>query len=234
MICGKMEARMSTVAASGQALSSAKRKTPYFAIKLLGFLGILGIAVFFVGHYVFFYYLHYNQAGFSQNAPNYWVMRGWLLMHISGGMTALLTGPWQFWTGFRMRYAQLHRWTGRVFLCGVAVGSIGAFRLVFGTTFGWAFGVGLFGLALSWVTTAGMAYYAILHGRVAIHKEWMVRAYVVTFAFVTFRIITDYGPTSHLKPEADLAVTAAWASWVFPLLVTEVILQLRRMHTAVL
>jgi uncharacterized membrane protein YozB (DUF420 family) len=225
---------MSTLAASGQALPSGKRKTPYFAAKVLGFAVVLGVALFFVRRYVFFYYLHYNQQAFEQGASNHWAMRGWLLMHITGGMMALLVGPWQFWTGYRMRYAKLHRWTGRVFLCSVAIGAIGAFRLIFVTTGGWAFGVGLFGLALAWVTTAGMAYYAILQGRVAIHKEWMVRAYVVTFAFVTFRIITDYGPTSHLKPEGDLAVTAAWACWAVPLLVTEVILQLRRMHTAVL
>ena len=35
----------------------------------------------------------------------------------------------------------------------------------------------------------------------ALHKEWMIRAYVVTFAFVTFRILSDYGPTSRLQPE---------------------------------
>jgi hypothetical protein len=98
------------------------------------------------------------------------------------------------------------------------------------TTFGWAFGFALFWLATAWVTTAGMAYYAILKRRIAIHKEWMVRAYVVTFAFVTFRILSDYGPTSHLRPEGDKAITISWACWVIPLLITEVALQLRRMR----
>ena len=82
------------------------------------------------------------------------------------------------------------------------------------------------------VTTA-MAYYAILKRRIQIHKEWMVRAYVVTFAFVTFRVLNDYGPTSHLQPDNDRAITIGWACWVLPLLVTEVILQLRRMRSPV-
>jgi hypothetical protein len=69
--------------------------------------------------------------------------------------------------------------------------------------------------------------------RIQIHKEWMVRAYVVTFAFVTFRLLNDYGPTSHLQPANDRAITIGWASWVLPLLVTEVILQLRRMRSTV-
>jgi hypothetical protein len=64
------------------------------------------------------------------------------------------------------------------------------------TTFGWAQGVGLVGVATAWATTAGMAYYAILKRRIPIYKEWMVRAYVVTFAFVTFRLLHDYSPLS--------------------------------------
>ena len=78
-----------------------------------------------------------------------------------------------------------------------------------------------------------MAYYAILKRRIPIHKEWMVRAYVVTFAFVTFRLLHDYNPLSRLQPENDLSITLIWASWAIPLLVAEVILQLRRMRSAV-
>ena len=51
-----------------------------------------------------------------KGAPNYWMMRGWLLLHITAGTIAILTGPWQFWTGFRKRHARLHRWMGRIFL----------------------------------------------------------------------------------------------------------------------
>jgi len=52
------------------------------------------------------------------------------MMHITGGIMALLTGAFQFWTGFRVRHAGLHRWMRRIFLCGVAVGPIGAFRML--------------------------------------------------------------------------------------------------------
>jgi len=226
---------MSTIAAPGQLATPDKRRTPYFTAKLLTSAAIVIVAVAFVLRYVFRYYLHYNQAAFTdplRGAANYWAMRGWLLMHMTGGMVALLTGPLQFWTGFRNRYVRLHRWTGRLFLSGVAIGSIGAFRMAAATTFGWGFGVGLIGLAIAWVTTASMAFYAILTGRVQVHKEWMVRTYVVTFAFVTFRVFNDFGPTSRLQPDSDRAITIGWASWVIPLLITEVILQLRHMRSA--
>jgi hypothetical protein len=225
---------MSTVATSDSALDATTKNALAFAGKVIAWVALLIVAIAFVLKYVFRYYLHYNQAAFTdpnQGAANYWAMRAWLLMHMTGGMVALLTGPWQFWTGFRARYIRLHRWTGRIFLCAVAIGSVGAFRMAIGTTFGWAFGFSLIGLAVAWVSTAGMAYYAILKRRIQIHKEWMVRAYVVTFAFVTFRLLNDYGPTSHLQPDNDQAITIGWACWALPLLVTEVILQLRHLRS---
>jgi len=130
---------MSTVATSGREIAPAIRKTPRLTAKLVVSAAILALALAFVFKYVFRYYLNYNQAAYtdpSLGAANYWTQRGWLLMHMTGGMVALLTGPWQFWTGFRMRYARLHRWTGRLFLLGVAVGSIGAFHMAIVTTFG--------------------------------------------------------------------------------------------------
>ena len=225
---------MSTIAAPSPLATPERKRTPYFAVKLLGSAAILSVAAFFVLRYVFRYYLNYNQAAFTdaiRGAANYWAMRRWLLMHMTGGMLALLTGPWQFWTGFRSRYIRLHRWTGRLFLSGVAIGSVGAFRMAFATTFGWAFGAALVGLALAWVTTASMALYAILSGRIQIHKEWMVRTYVVTFAFVTFRLLNDFSPLLRLQPDNDRAITIGWACWVIPLLVAEVILELRRMRS---
>jgi hypothetical protein len=178
--------------------------------------------------YVFPYYLNYNAAAFDP----YWPRRAGLLLYITGGMVALLTAPWQFLTGLTGKRMNVHRYTGRIFLGGVTAGVTGATYLAFTTTFGWAFGFGLLGLATAWASTTGMAYYAIRKGLVEIHKEWMIRAYVVTFAFVTFRVFSDFGPTSHLKPVNDLSITLAWASWVVPLFITELILQLGRMRKA--
>lgn len=88
------------------------------ALKILVWAAILTLAVGFVLEYVFRYYLHYNEAAFTdpiRGAANYWRMRDWLLLHMSGGMLALLSGPWQFWSGLRQRHMRIHRWTGRLF-----------------------------------------------------------------------------------------------------------------------
>ncbi len=184
------------------------------------------VAALFVSKYVFHYYLHYNAEGFG----DYWPRRAGLLVHISCGMVALLSGPWQFSRRFRQRNLPLHRLIGRVYLIAIALGSVASFYLACTTSDGWAWGFGVAMLGVAWLTTSGMAYYAVRQRQIPIHKEWMVRSYVVTFAFVTFRILYDYPPLNSLKPDSDRAVTMIWACWTLPLLATEVVLQLRRMR----
>ena len=209
----------------GVATRSGKTKK---AISIAAWAGIIALAVGFVIKYVLFYYRHYDATSFD----SYWPRRTWLFLHINGGTLALLMGPWQFWTGLRQRHFHIHRWTGRLFLVGVAMGIVGAVGLAVMAIGGWAFEVGLMGLASAWLVTTAMAYYSIRKGLVALHKEWMIRAYVVTFAFVFFRIMSDYTPMSRLKPEGDRDITIAWACWVVPLAVTELIFQIRRVRAA--
>jgi hypothetical protein len=143
------------------------RSQARLAATSLAWTAILVLAVGFVIKYVFFYYRHYDAASFD----SYWPRRGWLLLHISGGTLALLTGPWQFWTGLRQRNLTIHRWTGRLFLAGVAVGVTGSVGLAVTTTYGWGFEVGLMGLACAWLVTTSMAYYSIRNGLVEIHRN---------------------------------------------------------------
>jgi len=173
------------------------------------------------------YFLHYNAKQFDY----YWPHRLRLVTHISGGVLALTCGTLQLWTGLRQRAMNFHRWIGRVYLVGAAIGITGAFLMAVYTT-PRSFGVGLMALASAWIITTGIAWAAILLGRVAMHKEWMLRSYLVAFAFVTFRIITDLLPnvTKHLGSNADDAATSvSWLSWVLPLAIYEVILQVRKL-----
>jgi uncharacterized membrane protein len=193
---------------------------------------VLLIAIGFVVHYVFRYYLNYNKAAFTDptlGGSNYWRVRGWLMLHITSGMLALLIGPFQFSTRVRQRYLALHRLSGRVYVIAVLFGCVGAFRLATVTDGGKAWGFGLDCLAFAWATTTLMAYYAIRRKQISIHKEWMIRSYVVTFAFVTFRLLNDYPPMMNWLPASDRPITYVWASWALPLVITEVILQLVRM-----
>ncbi|HET6177486.1 MAG TPA: DUF2306 domain-containing protein [Candidatus Sulfotelmatobacter sp.] len=102
------------------------------ATTILAWTGIVTLAVGFVIKYVLFNYRHYDAASFDA----YWPRRGWLFLHINGGSLALLMGPWQFWAGLRQRNLNIHRWTGRLFPLGVALGITGAVGLSVTTTTG--------------------------------------------------------------------------------------------------
>jgi len=189
---------------------------------------VVTLAVLFVGKYVFFYFRHYDPVSLDP----YWPRRGWLFLHISAGTVALATGPLQFWTGLRQRNFRFHRCTGRLYLLSVAVGIFGAVGLSATTTFQWGVVNGIRGLALAWLVTTAMAYYMIRKGLVSLHKEWMIRSYIVTFAFVTFRLLQDYSPLSRVQPEGDRDTTIAWACWVVPLAIAEMVFHLKRTRSA--
>jgi hypothetical protein len=59
------EALMSTIAAPRRPANPERKGTSYLAVKLLTSTAILALAIAFVLRYVFRYYLHYNQAAFT-------------------------------------------------------------------------------------------------------------------------------------------------------------------------
>ena len=154
----------------------------------------------------------------------------WLLLHIASGTSALLTGPIQLWLGLGRRHMGVHRRFGLAYLASVATGSVSALYLALHTTLGWVFGMGLTALAIAWITTTGMAFVAIRRRMVPLHQEWMIRSYVVTFAFVTFRMLVGILQTANVGTLTERLAAASWFCWAVPLLVTEVILQGRKMR----
>ncbi len=206
----------------------ASNRVSIFGVQSITLLIICGIALFFYFEYATQYFL-WDEEIFG---PYYWGKKASLILHIGGASLALFMGPPQLWMGLRNRYMRVHRWTGRLYLVGVFVGSVGAFLMA--TTpeqiLGWGFAFSLFGLAIAWVVTTGLAFLSIIRRKFLMHKEWMIRSYIVTFSFVSFRILVDYVP--HQSWGLDMAeyyTAMMWSCWVFPLMVAEVIIQGRRL-----
>jgi hypothetical protein len=160
-----------------------------------------------------------------------WPRRGWLLVHIAGGLVALLSGPVQLWLGLHDVKMHVHRKLGLIYMAGMAIGSIGAVGLALQTDGGLIFGSGLFFLAVAWVTTTTLAYAAIRKGLIDQHREWTIRSYVVTFAFVTFRA-GQVAMVGQGIPVLTAIGIMAWACWSLPLLVTELVIQSRKIARA--
>jgi hypothetical protein len=157
----------------------------------------------------------------------FWGMKWPLVGHISGGLLALVLGPFQFWAGFRNRYLHVHRWMGRLYVAGIFVGTMSSITLALttGMAIHWNWALSLIVLAFAWISTTGMAFRFVLLKRINLHKEWMIRSYVVTFAFVLFRFLNGYPPIVENANFLERGSTLIWVSWVIPLFITEMVLQ---------
>lgn len=148
------------------------------------------------------------------------------------GMVAILAGPLQFIPFLRNRYRGWHRTQGEIYLVAVLIGSLtGLYLAIFDNLLikqEMLFGTGIAGLSVAWFLTTGMAFWAIKNGNIGLHADWMIKSYVVTTGFTTFRLLarllSDFTP---LNP-ADISGIATWAYWSVPLLMTDVMLQIKR------
>jgi hypothetical protein len=168
----------------------------------------------------------------TQFGPVYWPRRYGLLAHIGGGTVALLAGPVQLWLGETRSALAWHRKIGTLYLIGVAVGAAAAFYLSITTPLGWIFATGLFMLAIAWTVTTGMAYVAIRRRAIEQHREWMIRSYVVTLAFVVFRAVVAALTVADVGSHPERIALAAWLCWAVPLLLLEPCLQWKRVRRA--
>ena len=180
------------------------------------------------------YVTDYSVGSYTQY---FWPRRAGLILHLTGGVLAILTGLVQIWLGLTSRVSTLHRTLGKVYGSGVLLGSLGGLYLVFTIPGHLPYSVGLLGLNLAWLITTGMALYAIHTRRVEQHREWMLRSYTVTFAFVTYRLVSLWlRHWFHVSEDAiadDIDTLMAWACWTIPLLFAEPLIQLRSMRKSV-
>ena len=188
---------------------------------------ILGAAAVLACWFIVRSALPYFNVSPDHYGPYFWPRRWWLVLHIAGGIMALTVGVVQLWLGLTNPVARLHRALGKLYVGTILLGSIGGFYLALTISGNPPYASGLFMLCVAWVVTTSMAVLAIRRCNVLQHREWMMRGYAVTFAFVTFRFGVDV-LTAQGLPAADAQGIMAWACWAVPLLLLEPLLQLRR------
>ena len=160
----------------------------------------------------------------------YWTYRLPLIAHVGGGLVALLVGVFQLWSGTNAQAMGAHPVSGRIYFGAVLVGSLAGMVLsVASALYGFAWAVGVFLLAAAWLATTCTAILCIRRRNVKAHRQWMIRSYIMTFAFVLFRISTDYVPFEAWWgiSRQEMSVAMIWPVWVVPLLAYEIYLQYR-------
>jgi uncharacterized membrane protein YozB (DUF420 family) len=154
----------------------------------------------------------------------------WLFFHMIGGTIMLFLGLSNLYIGSTGRYFAYHRLIGLMYLIGGSAGVLTAIVVTLSPAHKPA-GAGMFTnlsvslttLGLAWLIASGMGFRAIRNQQYDSHRDWMIRSYVLAWAFVFCRIV------SRVPAVGDLGGGEAfiWLSWVAPLIVCEIALQWR-------
>jgi hypothetical protein len=147
------------------------------------------------------------------------------LVHILPGLLFVVLGLLQFIKSIRFRWPHVHRWTGRIVLAsGILIGITGmimGFKMpVSGVSLTSA--TTLFGALFLFSLVKGFLH--IRHRHIALHREWMIRAFAIGLAVTTTRPIMGIffatSPLTGLTVE-DFFGTALWIGFTIHLIAAE-------------
>jgi uncharacterized membrane protein len=148
------------------------------------------------------------------------------LVHVIPGLLFMILGPIQFNSTIRSRHIRWHRLCGHIFVvCGMIIGTT---AVVMSFTMQAIGGVNqavatiLFGLFF--LFSLCKAFWHIRHWQIALHREWMIRAFSIGLAVATIRpIVGIFFATSRasgLTP-GEFFGTAFWIGFVLHLIAAE-------------
>ena len=148
------------------------------------------------------------------------------MIHIIPGLLFVVLGPLQFVRRLRNSRPRLHRWMGRVVLAsGIIIGgtalvmspqmAIGGANETAATML----------FAIVFLFSLIKAFLSIRQGKIALHREWMIRAFAIGLAVATIRpIVGVFFATrriTHLTPH-DFFGTAFWLGFTIQMIAAEV------------
>ncbi len=193
------------------------------------FLVLIGIAIVVRRTLVLFGPPAAPSRGFPEAAAmdaNFARHRLLTMIHIIPGLVFMILAPLQFVRRLRTRKPGLHRWMGRVAIAaGLIIGSTALVmspQMAIGgvnETVATMFFAGIFLFALI------KAFVSIRRRNIALHREWMIRAFAIALAVATIRpIVGVFFATSrltHLTPH-DFFGTAFWLGFTMHLIAAEI------------
>lgn len=186
-------------------------------------LFLLGASLYFIAYTAHFFGSEPGVLGKYQSVK-------WLLWpHIFCGAISLLAGPFLLWEAFRNRYLRIHRGLGVAYVLAVLISGICAVGLSFTTAYEvnrpYAFSLHVW--VAAWLFATGFAFVMVKRRKLKLHREWMVRSYLLTFAFVVSALLLKLPFVQGLGEFGEIAPSLFWFGWAVPLFVYDVILALR-------
>lgn len=158
-------------------------------------------------------------------------------LHAVGGTIMLTLGAMNLFVGATRRYFRFHKFFGYTYVAAGTLASILAIVLALSNVHGSApstvtgqiiaasdTGIALAALGFAWLVCAAMGVYRARNARTDLHRQWMLRSYVLTWSFVLCRLIGKIPAVADLGDEPVIA----WLTWLGPLLICELALLWRR------
>lgn len=149
----------------------------------------------------------------------YFEIKWVLIAHIFCGALALVSGPFLLWESFRNRFLKIHRLIGKIYIISILVSAVSALYLTFTTALEinlpYAFALQM--LVFVWLTSTGFAYWAVRNKKLMLHKEWMLRSYLSTVAFVGQALVIKIPSIMVLGSFAEISPSIFWFSWAIPM-----------------
>ncbi len=209
----------------------------YVVVILLALVGINSVAGRFVGTVRFL--ADPSAVDVTANAPpgaegfeeRYYAHPYLTLVHLVPGFLFMVLGPIQFWPAVRNRWIRFHRFSGRVWMIAALVGVTTALLFVgvlpvfgnFSTQVVVVFASVMFLICLA------TGYVRIRQGRIAQHREWMIRTFAIGLGISTFRVILPFlmmPPLRATFPEAWN--TVIWLGFAINIITAEVWINVTR------
>lgn len=195
--------------------------TSWQGLVLIAAMGSAAVAWWLIAWPVFSF------ANVADHSDHFWLTYA----HMAGGSGMLFLGAANLYLGGRKLAFPLHRLVGKSYL---AIGALGTLSALYVTLNPWHkaagdpiltnISVSLATLSLTWLAFALLGWRAVLNRRFDSHHDWMIRSYVLVWAFVFCRL------GSRVPALGDLGKGEAfsWLSWVGPMILCEIALQWRQ------
>ena len=125
--------------------------------------------------------------------------RALLIPHAIAGTLAFIAGPIQFSSRLRARHLQFHRILGRVYVFSVFIAATFGFIIELGTGHRDDFPGVIVQISL-WVLCTLAAFITARNRQIAVHRQWMIRSYAITFTFIVNRLLNLWPTFFNLTP----------------------------------
>jgi uncharacterized membrane protein len=214
-------------------MTTSKRATRFLWTAVI-FLVVIGIAAVTRRTLVLFWPVQFEgkaspavalDAGFARHVAL-------TLIHILPGGLFLVLAPLQFMPSLRQRHLQLHRWMGRILMvCGLIIG-ISALVMSYTMNIGGPNETAATTLfAIVFLYCLIKAYRHIRRKEVAIHREWMIRAFGAGLGVATTRpIVGMFFAFRRLTPHEFFGI-AFWLGFTITFLAAEAWVDYTRQQT---